>query len=205
MRHSAWPQSIVRAFIRASFAQVAAQAVHPTESTPLVQTIFYFAYGSNMAIQRFKARVPSGETVGVAVLDGYQLAFHKRSFDGSAKCDVIETRAKEDRVYGVVYEISADELPRLDLVEGKGFGYERRSVRVTAQGGAPIFAECYFATDIGAETAPYSWYLYHVLTGAQQERLPAWYIAQIASVACKPDLDTQRSARELAIYANEDA
>lgn len=158
-----------------------------------------------MSAQRFNARVPSGEIVCVAVLNGYQLAFRKRSFDGSAKCDVIETRAKEDRVYGVVYEISADELPQLDMAEGKGFGYERRAVRVTAQGGTAMFAECYFATDIGAGTAPYSWYLYHVLTGAQQERLPAWYIARIASVACMPDVDTQRSARELAIYANEDA
>lgn len=167
--------------------------------------MLYFAYGSNMSARRFKARVPSGEIVGVAILDGYQLAFHKQSFDGSAKCDVIETRAKQDCVYGVVYEIGADELPQLDIAEGNGFGYERRTVRVIAQGGLPMFAECYFATDIGAETAPYSWYLHHVLTGAQQERLPVWYIARIASVACKPDLDTQRSARELAIYANPDA
>ncbi len=165
----------------------------------------YFAYGSNMSTRRFKVRVPSGKTVGIAVLDRYRLAFHKRSFDGSAKCDVIETGAKDDRVYGVLYEISADELPRLDMAEGKGSGYERRTVAVTAEGRSPILAECYFATDIGTETTPYSWYLYHVLTGAQEEQLPAWYIAQIASVVCTPDLDMGRSAHELAIYADADA
>lgn len=167
--------------------------------------MFYFAYGSNMSARRLKARVPSSEIVGVAVLDRYRLAFHKRGFDGSAKCDVIETGSKEDRVYGFLYEISVDQLPQLDMAEGRGFGYERGTVSVTLENRSPILAERYFATDIDTETAPYSWYLYHVLTGAQQECLPTWYIAQIALVAGKPDLDTERSARELAIYAGEDA
>lgn len=147
----------------------------------------------------------SAETVGVAVLDGYRLAFHKPGSDGSAKCDVIETGASKDRVYGIVYEIDADELPLLDMAEGNGFGYQRKTVRVMVEDGSPVFAECYFATDIGAETAPYSWYLYHILAGARQERLPPWYVAQIAAVACKPDPDAQRSQRELVIYADEGA
>ncbi|MFC5511858.1 gamma-glutamylcyclotransferase family protein [Massilia jejuensis] len=165
--------------------------------------MFYFAYGSTMPARRLKARVPSSETVGVAVLDRHRLAFHKRGFDGSAKCDVIETGSQEDRVYGVVYEIGADQLPQLDTAEGRGFGYERGTVSVTPEGRSPIIAECHFATGIGTETAPYSWYLHHVLTGARQERLHGISRGSHRSQASL--ISTRNEARELALYAGEDA
>jgi len=48
----------------------------------------YFAYGSNMAAERLRARVPSARLMGSAVLAGHALRFHKPgSNDGSAKCD----------------------------------------------------------------------------------------------------------------------
>ncbi len=162
----------------------------------------YFAYGSNMSSRRFQARVPSGKQNGVAVLHGHVLAFHKRSLDGSAKCGVFETGNPYDRVYGVLYVFDAAQLRQLDLAEGNGCSYHRRTVEVDVGSGALRSAECYFAADVSAGLAPYSWYLEHVLVGARSAGLPAWYVAQVRSIDCTLDPDERRHARELSIYAD---
>lgn len=167
-----------------------------------VKTMHYFAYGSNMSSRRFRARVPSGEQHGVAVLHGHVLAFHKRSVDGSAKCGVVETANPDDGVYGVLYVFDADQLPQLDLAEENGYSYHRRTVEVDVGNGALLPAECYFAADVSAGLAPYSWYREHVLVGARGAGLPAWYVAQVSSIDCTDDPDERRHARELSIYAD---
>lgn len=52
--------------------------------------ILYFAYGSNMSSARLRARVPSCRPIGIAFLPGHELRFHKRSKDGSGKCDAFQ-------------------------------------------------------------------------------------------------------------------
>lgn len=161
----------------------------------------YFAYGSNMSSRRLRERVPSGQPHCVAVLHGHMLAFHKRSADGSAKCGVLATGNPNDRVYGVLYVFDAHQLPQLDLAEGNGYSYHRRSVEVDVGGRALVAAECYFAADVSPGPVPYSWYREHVLVGAREAGLPAWYVAQVCAIECTHDHDARRHARELAIYA----
>ena len=165
-----------------------------------MSTVHYFAYGSNMSSRRFSERVPSGEQHCVAVLHGYALAFHKWSFDGSAKCGVVKTGNLADRVYGVVYAFDADQISNLDLAEGNGYCYIRKTVEVDIGGGKLLPAECYFATDVTPGIVPYSWYREHVLFGARQAGLPEWYVAQVASIDCQEDPDESRHSRELSIY-----
>src|SRR6187551_384352 len=83
-------------------------------SMPDPERILYFAYGSNMAPQRLQARVPSATVVGVAVLRGYQLKFHKSGKDGSAKCDASRSDSMEHEMHGVLYSMLKSELPVLD-------------------------------------------------------------------------------------------
>src|SRR5438128_1900656 len=69
--------------------------LHPSRAIML-----YFAYGSNMLTQRLKARVPSASPKTVAVLFDHGLRFHKRSQDGSGKCDIV--KCPGEVVHGVV-------------------------------------------------------------------------------------------------------
>ena len=170
-----------------------------------VTAMLYFAYGSNMSSRRFQARVPSGRQLGVAALHGHVLAFHKKSIDGSAKCGLVDTGNPDDRVYGVLYSFDADQLPQLDLAEGNGYSYHRRTVEVAPGRGAMLQVKCYFAADVSSGLVPYSWYREHVLAGARVAGLPAWYIAQISSIECLDDPDERRHARELSIYENAQA
>jgi hypothetical protein len=78
-----------------------------------MSTILYFAYGSNMSTPRLRYRVPGCRFTFVARLPNYKLCFHKRSKDGSAKCNAFRTAEPTDAVIGAVYEIPSNQKPAL--------------------------------------------------------------------------------------------
>jgi gamma-glutamylcyclotransferase (GGCT)/AIG2-like uncharacterized protein YtfP len=162
--------------------------------------IFYFAYGSNMAPERLQARVPSARKLGVALLRGYRLKFHKSGKDGSAKCDASRTDDVNDQVHGVLYSMLESELAVLDGYEGRGHGYERQTATVERAPGEIVDVEIYVATHLDESMHPFDWYIEHVLRGADSAVLPDAYVATIRAVTVIADPDTERSARELSIY-----
>jgi hypothetical protein len=164
--------------------------------------MYYFSYGSNMSSLRLGARVPAACKVGVGVLQGHRLIFHKISNkDASAKCDAYETGDPLHQIYGVVYSMPAAERPILDRFEGLGYGYEIKEVAVEMQDGSVIDAFTYYATRVDPHLKPFHWYKEHVLRGAREHALPPSYIhQQIETVVSVDDKDRQRHERELAIY-----
>jgi cation transport regulator ChaC len=140
----------------------------------------YFAYGSNMCTARLRGRVPSCVPVTIARLGGYQLRFHKRSKDGSAKCNSLYTGAADDEVWGVIFDIPKAEKPKLDSAEGLGAGYNDHEVEVVTTAGEKVKTRTYLA-DASAITEgllPYTWYKAYVLKGALECGLPKEYISQ---------------------------
>ena len=87
--------------------------------------IHYFAYGSNLHPARLKERVPSAELVGVVELACHCLAFHKRSNDESAKCNIAYTGVGSDSVHGAIYTLHPEHKTILDSFEGSGYTDER--------------------------------------------------------------------------------
>lgn len=163
----------------------------------------YFAYGSNMAVERLKSRISSAQKSCIAMLPRHELKFHKVSKkDGSGKCDAAFTGNSDNKVLGVLYLIELCELKELDSFEGLGYGYERKRVTVHSITGEAFEAETYTATNIDPARRPFDWYKEHVLQGAMRNGLPSDYIAMIKAVVADVDLDTERRARELAIYAH---
>ena len=161
-----------------------------------MNTLYYFAYGSNLHPERLRERVPSSRALAVAELDGHLLRFHKRGRDGSGKCSILPSDRPRDRVFGVVYRMAAAERANLDRAEGLGAGYLRVELTVRVEGAAqPVFS--YRAQDghIDDALAPFTWYHRLVLAGARHHGLPADYIAAIEAIAALPDPDTERHAR----------
>ena len=164
-------------------------------------TLLYFAYGSNMSSLRLQDRVSSARVIKIAKLYGHKLAFHKKSTDGSSKCDIAKTSNNNDTVWGVLYNISTHELPALDQVEGLGHGYEKKDIEITDERGTLINAFTYYATSIDESLIPFDWYKNHVLIGAQEHGLPQDYISEyIENVPAKEDQNTERSQEEYGIY-----
>lgn len=161
----------------------------------------YFSYGSNMSLRRLKApkRVPSAQKLCVAKLPEHRLMFHKKSSDGSAKCDAYYTGDRNDFVLGVLFEVDQSEKEQLDRVEGLGSGYQEKEVTLLTDSGEES-AVVYYATDIDPNLKPYSWYKHHVLVGARENNLPAEYVFGIEGVDSIVDQDRARESKELNIY-----
>lgn len=161
----------------------------------------YFSYGSNMSIKRLLGRLPSAKKVDNGILEKHELKFHKVSRkDGSAKCDASETGKSEHLLYGVVFHISKDEKPELDIEEGLGYGYEQKDVKIILNDGSTIEAFTYYATNIDPELKPLDWYREHVLRGARENELPIEYIHSIEILEFDEDSDAERRDKELSIY-----
>lgn len=158
-----------------------------------------FAYGSNMLSARLRERCPSVRPLGVAHLTGHELRWHKRSMDGSGKCDVVPVNDYR-AVFGVVFEIDASEKAALDQAEGLGHGYEQKDATVILNGDA-VAVSIYFATRTDSALMPYTWYKALVVAGAKEHGLPTPYIASLEAVEASEDPDRTRHDRNMRIVS----
>jgi gamma-glutamylcyclotransferase (GGCT)/AIG2-like uncharacterized protein YtfP len=178
----------------------AIEALQNAETGPPEPTE-YFAYGSNMATARLRERMPSAKPLGVATLSGHALRFHKRSKDGSGKCNAFATDDDENAVIGVLFSFDPAERRNLDAAEGAGKGYDASMVTVVNNKGRRRKVLTYIASNeaIDESLKPYGWYKDHVLAGGREHGLPRNYIDEhIASIETVEDPDATRAARERA-------
>ena len=153
-----------------------------------------------MSSRRLLERAPSAVFLSIGTLKEHKLRFHKKSKDGSGKCDAVHTANRDDRVMGVVFAMSASDKRELDRKECLGFGYQEKTITVLLENGDRIEASTYNAVETDAALNPYSWYKEHVLRGARENNLPHDYISIIEKIQSSPDPDMDRHEKELAIY-----
>jgi cation transport regulator ChaC len=150
--------------------------------------VLYFAYGSNMWRDQMRQRCPEHELIGIAVLPDYALCFPRSS--PIRKCGVAGLIVQQGaEVWGVVYRLSDEDLVTLDRREGHDPSlpphvnrYDRRTVRVLKNGG---MLECltYFAREEPGRHVPSTEYMRAILTGAEENGLPANYVATLRMIA----------------------
>lgn len=156
--------------------------------------IHYIAYGSNLHPLRLTARVPSARAIDVLELPRHQLAFHKRSVDGSAKCHVYSDRDEHHSVYGVLYEFEEQHKKQLDAAEGAGY---RQTLTTFRSDGGNIRPYTYVARPsyIEPDLLPYHWYKELVLAGARYHGFPEHYISRIQATPSTDDPDESRARK----------
>ena len=155
--------------------------------------LHYFAYGSNLHPVRLTERVPSTKFVGTVKLTHHDLAFHKKSHDGSGKCNLLYTGSESDRVHGAIYELDPGHKALLDRYEGKGSGYMDSPLKVQHQGqNYSCFTYLAQPSHIVDHLQPYHWYKKLVLLGAGYCQFPDSYLAAIESVKSIDDPDESR-------------
>lgn len=160
---------------------------------------YYFAYGSNMLIERLKERCPSAKFITQAYVCGYDLSFNKRSKDCSGKATIIENKKTNDKLYGVVFEIEKVDLYALDEAEGPGYERKDNFIVVKMKDDQEIEVTTYFAKQgaISEKLRPYSWYKQLVLSGAIQAKLPHTYRVKLMAVEAVHDPDDQRNEKAI--------
>ncbi|MBT8088370.1 MAG: gamma-glutamylcyclotransferase [Gammaproteobacteria bacterium] len=147
----------------------------------------YAAYGSNLHPLRLSARIASAKFITTAFLPGRSLHFHKRSKDGSGKCNIV---SGSEGVHVAVYDVSTEDKKILDKIEGVGMGYLQRELDVPDVGLCASYVAA--ATHVDNSLLPYDWYRELVLLGARAQRFPEAYIDAIAAIPCREDPDVGR-------------
>jgi hypothetical protein len=152
-------------------------------------TVWYFAYGSNLAPSTFVARRGIAPLAAHAAwLDGLALRFDLPVGPGERG---VANLAPEPgaRTWGVIYCITAEDAARLDRTEGVDRGYYYR-VRVTAHRpvpAEPLAAFTYRSPHGVAGRKPSARYLGIILEGARHHALPAEWIAYLESLELAVD------------------
>jgi len=156
--------------------------------------LLYYAYGSNLHPARLGARIPSSQLLGVAEITGYQLLFHKRGADLSAKCNALYSGDSGHRLLGALFSMAAHEKPILDEIEGAGYVV---SEVVVLHQGEERQAFMYIAEQeyIDNKLEPYQWYKDFVYLGARFLNLPDHYVRELIDVRAVDDPDAERHAR----------
>jgi len=158
-------------------------------------TELVFAFGSNMCSGRLAAYEVTPLRARGALLKGYKLSFRKRSQDGSGKADVVPSRSPGASVWGVLYEVDAQDLERLDAGEK---GYRRRRAGVFLRNGRSARVWIYVSARNQRDESlhPYTWYKRFLVEGAKEHRLPKSYVAALEGIVAKQDPNLERDRRK---------
>jgi gamma-glutamylcyclotransferase (GGCT)/AIG2-like uncharacterized protein YtfP len=155
---------------------------YPTPEDPL-GPFLYFAYGSNLDVDRVHIHAPSARLVTIARLEGFRVAYSlesKRSWLGGVG-DIVE--APGDEVWGALWLIDAAESHALDDQEGvfrDPPAYRRMTVEVTTPAGDRVICRTYqVAAPDPDGFLPSPAYRDTILRGARALGLPAHYLARL--------------------------
>lgn len=129
----------------------------------------YFAYGSNINMKQMKERCPSATFFSKAIMRDYRLDFPRRSERWGGGVAGI-TKDESNFVEGVIYELTFEDLLKLDIFEGvKEKRYERKKASVELSDGRSIEVWVYFANmQDGWPFAPSRKYIETILEGAKE-------------------------------------
>ena len=118
----------------------------------------YFAYASNLKKQQMKERAPQGQPLFTATLPNYKLVFSgwSRQWRGGS-ATILHSRG--DKVLGAVYEVSEQDMRRLDKHEDCPRSYSRLNVTVFDEDGNAVEAVTYIGAGRLEETKPSEDYL----------------------------------------------
>jgi len=153
--------------------------------------MLYFAYGSNLDPVQMADRCPGATVVGLAELREHRLAFPLTSHDWGGGVASVAV-AHSSSVWGVVYELSDENLAALDRYEhfvatGDQHNlYDRETVSVSLvradDGSFPRRLHVWIYIARAANPSPPSRrYLDAIVGGARHHKLPDDYVARLAA------------------------
>jgi gamma-glutamylcyclotransferase (GGCT)/AIG2-like uncharacterized protein YtfP len=143
-------------------------------------TLWYFAYASNMNRRQMAQRAGAVAEEKVARLDNYELNFDKIARGGTGTANIVPAEGKT--VWGVLYRLTEQQLKALDRFEGVPEHYRRSEVTVVDAEGKKVGAQVYLARKVRKGLKPDRIYLQKIVEGAEAHGLPADYIERLKSI-----------------------
>ncbi len=155
-------------------------------------SMLYFAQGSYIDRPQMLVCCPGADFIALGRLHDYRLCFPRWSKVRNSAMAGIEP-AKGEITWGVLYELTASDLERLDLVEGYAEGRsmelnasQRVSVRVERPDGLTVPAETHVPVPMAAPGRPTQGYLLLLARAAQGLGFPTDFIAKLKAAEEAP-------------------
>jgi len=146
---------------------------------------WYFAYGSNLAIDRKERRTGTIRQALRCRLPDCRVVFNKKAASGIEVYANI-TPARHEAMWGVAYLCDASAIAAQDEYEGVAGGhYKHAKVSVIADGSRTLHALTYVAGSgfVVQERQPSEAYLQTILSGARYHHLPEEYVRALEQYA----------------------
>jgi gamma-glutamylcyclotransferase (GGCT)/AIG2-like uncharacterized protein YtfP len=147
--------------------------------------MIYFAYGSNLDRQQMAQRCPNAKVIGPAQLTDHRICFPRKSPVRGCAVASIEPHAGMT-VWGLMYEMTADDLKRLDAREGydpvnlkAANRYDRVEIVIEQMRGEPVKAVTYVALPEDEPGLPSFDYMKQIIDGAVANSFPDDYVASL--------------------------
>jgi len=156
--------------------------------------MLYFAFGSNMLTARLQRRCPTARVVTRATAPGYSVAFDKLSEDTSGKANLVAGDQRSPAI-GIVYELSSDDIDRLDGFEGAGYRREDHLAVTCLDTGTRLSACTYVAKARVPGLRPYDWYLALILAGLAGHAVDSSYAGRLYIAGFETDPLASRRSR----------
>jgi hypothetical protein len=131
---------------------------------------------------RIGKRINGFRSVGIGYVRDKDIVCNKQSKDGSGKANLVESDGCV--VWGVLFEIPADQIQALDDAEG---GYTRQPFTVVSAEENELEAEAYVSDHLTPNPVPYDWYKDYIVKGAIEHGLPIEYVRKLEVLPSKPD------------------
>jgi cation transport regulator ChaC len=150
--------------------------------------MWYFAYGSTMAGGAMEQVLGHPLEGRPALLRGFRLAFTAfgHEWQGGV-ADLVRDEAAE--VEGVLFDLTAADLLRIDFNEGMSEGiYRRRAVEVELETGQEVQAVAHEVVDKQPHVPPSATYLDAMVSGATEQGLSERYVNWLLELY--PDVPT---------------
>ena len=144
--------------------------------------MYYFAYGSNMDPERVCGRLGRLPDRKTATLADWVLKFNKIALRNSQEGYANIDKQNGEKVEGIVYEITTEELRKIDLREGYPIHYNRINIVVRTGDNKEIEVVTYIAqpSKVREGLRPSREYLNHLL--AARELLSPNYIRKLEAI-----------------------
>lgn len=138
----------------------------------------YFAYGTLLGEKAMTAFAPSAKAAGIMRLDGYELAFGETHVPGKGGCWLKPVEGAS--VYGVCYELSDDDMDRMDKASGIPDGlWVHLPVTLVDDKGHEVQSTTYTIPGTPPAYQPDAGYLGKIREGLRTMPLPASYAEKV--------------------------
>jgi len=144
--------------------------------------MLYFAYCTLLDNEEMKKHCPTAKPQGILRLPGYRLSFATYSPNPSEGGCTLE-KVKGHDLYGVLYEVTTQEMEALDLASGHDRGcWKRIKVELIGLKQEKVTADTYLIPNPCGPYHPPASYTEPILRGARAFHLPQEYIGELERI-----------------------